>query len=254
MKTLTILKSGWRLGVALLLAAITLPARGMEGDEFGPFHYFGGLEFPFPPPPNPPVADAGATVRTVISPNGTNATITLDASRSAGHGMWFSRWQGPAGVALGDLLLGDVQSGGEWWPTLLGRGLVTSCLLPVGTNTVTLIVDQIVVYGDMTVGAYVWYQASRYDCVEIEVITAADALRRLASKAAENPAIRNKQPLLATLNAARAAFDRGNPIAGLNLISAFQNKVRAQIAPSDPALAEQLASAAQEIVTAVTGD
>jgi hypothetical protein len=41
--------------------------------------------------------------------------------------------------------------------------------------------------------------------------------------------------------------------AALNQLFAFQHKVRAQIAPTDPVLAEQLTSAAQQITNAVSG-
>jgi hypothetical protein len=57
-----------------------------------------------------------------------------------------------------------------------------------------------------------------------------------------------KQPLLVTLTAASASFDRGSTISGSKQLSAFQNKVRAQVARVDAALASQLIDAAQQII------
>ena len=60
---------------------------------------------------------------------------------------------------------------------------------------------------------------------------------------------KNRQlPLVATLDAAKASFGSTNQRAGINQLRAFQNKLRAQIAPSDPTLAEQLFQAAQKIL------
>ena len=47
------------------------------------------------------------------------------------------------------------------------------------------------------------------------------------------------------------AFDRGNSIPGINQLEAFQNKVRAQINPTDPALAETFTQAAQKFLETV---
>ena len=64
---------------------------------------------------------------------------------------------------------------------------------------------------------------------------------------------RNQQPLLATLSAAMSAFDRGDFKAGVNQLSAFQNQVRAQVAPWNPALAGELITATQKISEVVGG-
>jgi hypothetical protein len=53
------------------------------------------------------------------------------------------------------------------------------------------------------------------------------------------------------LNAAYASFQRGSFGAGANQLQAFQNKVAAQLGQLDPALAEQLIEAAQQIIDAV---
>ena len=59
---------------------------------------------------------------------------------------------------------------------------------------------------------------------------------------------RNIRPLIATLKAASAAFDTGRITPALNQLHAFQNKVRAQLGPVDPALSDTLISAVQDIV------
>jgi hypothetical protein len=59
-------------------------------------------------------------------------------------------------------------------------------------------------------------------------------------------------PLVVALENSGAAFDRGNPAAGVNQLEAFQSKVRAQVSPNDPLLAEELISAAQKIIDAFT--
>ncbi len=59
---------------------------------------------------------------------------------------------------------------------------------------------------------------------------------------------RNAQPLLASLAAATGSFERGNARAAVNQLSVFQKKVRAQIAPANPILAQQLLAAVQTIL------
>ena len=62
---------------------------------------------------------------------------------------------------------------------------------------------------------------------------------------------KRKQPLLATLKAAITSFEGGNLTACMNQLSAFQNKVRAQIEPANPALSAGLVQAAQQIIDAL---
>lgn len=60
----------------------------------------------------------------------------------------------------------------------------------------------------------------------------------------------NRRPLLASLEAASASFERGNMISGVNQLQAFQNMVKAQIVPSNQA-ATNLIQAAEEIILAM---
>jgi len=55
-----------------------------------------------------------------------------------------------------------------------------------------------------------------------------------------NLARKSKRPLIATAKAALASLDEGNMHAGISQLQAFQNKIRAQVAPTDPALADAL--------------
>jgi hypothetical protein len=63
--------------------------------------------------------------------------------------------------------------------------------------------------------------------------------------------IRNKKPMVATLQAALASFERGNVTSGINQLKAFQNKVAAQVARIDAALAGELIDRAQRIIAEV---
>jgi len=62
---------------------------------------------------------------------------------------------------------------------------------------------------------------------------------------------KNKRPLIASLKAAAASFDRESMQSGLNQLHAFQNKVRAQIAKDNPAEAAAFIAGAQKIIDAV---
>ena len=65
--------------------------------------------------------------------------------------------------------------------------------------------------------------------------------------AAELP--RNRRPpLLPSLKAARASFERENQRAGADQLRAFPYKVRGPIARSDPALADEPIRAAEGII------
>jgi hypothetical protein len=58
----------------------------------------------------------------------------------------------------------------------------------------------------------------------------------------------NKRPFIASLKAAGASFEQGRMTAATNQLRAFQNKVRAQIAKADPALAAELIQATEDVL------
>ena len=61
------------------------------------------------------------------------------------------------------------------------------------------------------------------------------------------------RPLLATLSAALRSIERGNPVSAINHLLASQNQVRAQVAPSNSALAASFIQAAQEVIDVLSG-
>ena len=85
-----------------------------------------------------------------------------------------------------------------------------------------------------------------------EVVTPGEAVETLLERLNEAPLGRNrKRPLVASLKVAVASFDRGSFGAGANQLQAFQHKIRAQLDPTDPILAEALSGAAGEILRAM---
>jgi len=168
-----------------------------------------------------PIADASATDTLAISPNGTNAVVVLDGSRSSD----------PDGDALtyAWFNFGDTNA--------FATSIVAMESLPVGTNQVILTVND----------GMAWNSQS----IAIEVITTSQALDRLIALVQSGSG--NTQPLVASLRAALAAIDRSQPAVAINQLEAFINKVHVQLEPSDPVLAAQLIADAQAIIDALNG-
>lgn len=88
--------------------------------------------------------------------------------------------------------------------------------------------------------------------VEFCVITAGEAVEQcVALVNGANLGTKNKRPLIASLKAAGASFDRGSQESAVNQLKAFQNKVRAQVAPRWPAEAAAFIRCTQNILDAV---
>jgi hypothetical protein len=170
-----------------------------------------------------PVAEASASRLLYISPNGVDATAILDGSRSSD----------PEGDLLKYLWLSTLNSQPS---TILATGLVAVVQLPVGINPVELVVNDGL--------------ATATNAITVEVITEVEAVERLIAQTQSE--WRRSQPLLTTLYAALHSIQRGNSISAINQLQAFQNKLRAQVAPRDPALAASLTQAAQEIIDALS--
>lgn len=168
-----------------------------------------------------PIADAGATEKLLISPNGSNVVAVLDGSLSSDLDTnaltyaWFHT--GDAGA--------------------FATGVVAVIVLPVGTNNLTLAVND--------------GMASDQDDFSIEVITTSDAVDRLTALVQTN--VDKANALVASLRAALASIDRGNPDTAINQLEAFIHKVEAQLRPTDAALADQLIADAQAIIDALRG-
>jgi len=108
-------------------------------------------------------------------------------------------------------------------------------VLPVGTNSITLSVSDGL--------------ASSQQTITVAVITFAQAVDQL--EAVVNADVTHKKSLLAILNAALVSIDRSHPAVTLGLLRVFQDRVKAQISPSDPALAQSLIDEAQSIINAL---
>jgi hypothetical protein len=167
---------------------------------------------------------AGWTNLIVIAPDNTNALVRFDGSKSYD---------------------GDDTNFLYFWfegTNLLATTPVTTNVLAVGTHEVVLWLDDTLPYG------------TNCASVTVEVITPAQAVTILfAMLENSNLSARSRRPLEATLGAALAAFESGRFVPAANQLTAFQNKVRAQVTPFDPALAGQLLAAAQSIIDALAG-
>lgn len=156
----------------------------------------------------------------VISANCSNATVVLNGSLSHdpdGDSLqYFWHWTGG--------------------PDPLATGVIAVVTLPVGTNVITLEVNDGLATNEQT--------------ITVLVLTPAQAVARLV--ALVKAGVSRNQDLIASLNAALASIHRGNLTAAINQLQAFQNKVRAQITPLDAALAQTLIADAQNIINAIS--
>jgi hypothetical protein len=171
-----------------------------------------------------PVADASASRLLYILPNGLDANVILDGSRSSD----------PDGDALEYLWFSTINSQPS---TLLADGVVAVVKLPVGVHPILLVVSDGL--------------AMATNGITVEVITTAQAVQRLIAQV--ETGWTRSQPMVATLSAALHSIERGNAISAINQLQAFQNKVRDQVAPSGPALAANFTQMAQEIIEALSG-
>jgi glucuronoarabinoxylan endo-1,4-beta-xylanase len=166
-----------------------------------------------------PLADASATRPVVISANGTNATVVLNGTRSSdpdGDTLQYTWFEAGQPVA---------------------SGVVALVVLPLGAHPFALVVND--------------GMLSATNAFTVEVITPSEAVMRLM--ALVDSSWSRSPPLNVTLAAALAAIERGDSIPAINQLLAFQNKVRAQVAPSDPALAASLIQVAQDVIDALSG-
>jgi len=170
---------------------------------------------------DPPVADASATPqRSIIAANNRDAIAVLDASRSS------------------DVDNDPLQFLWSEGSVPLATGMVATVTLPVGSHTIIL---------EASDG-----MAATNDSVTIEIISGTHTVQELVDMLISSGLPRKSlPPLLATLNAASDAVQRGNVGAAVNQLRAFQNKVRAQIALSNPVFAAQLIDLAQRIIDSI---
>ena len=189
-------------------------------------------------------ADASATSKVIISHNGRDALVVLDASRSVS----------PVVQGAGDNWFPDLELDiwYSWYVAGTGEddSFVVEFYSPRPVATVTLPLGKHAIILEVS-SYFSSFDFSAGDAVTVEVITAAQAAQRLA--AIVNSAIPHPRPLTASVEAATAAFDRGDSSAGVNQLRAFQNKIRAQIAPLNVALANELVASSEQIIKAASG-
>ena len=115
--------------------------------------------------------------------------------------------------------------------------VVTNCLTP-GCHTITMVASD--------------GQARCSQFLDVCVITASEACEQLITLI-ENTQLerKNKRPLIVSLKAAKAAFERDGTGVGGQMLQVFQQKCRAQIARQNPAEAALLIQAAEQVIRAV---
>ena len=126
---------------------------------------------------------------------------------------------------------------GQLDPGVLSGPVATTCL-GLGCHSVMLTVSD--------------GQAQSQCSLDLCVITGCEAVEQCIKLVDDSVIARkNKRPLIASLKAACASLDRGSLESALGQLHAFQNKVRAQVAPSNPDEARAFIQCAQQIVTAI---
>jgi len=162
----------------------------------------------------------------VIALNGSNACVILDGSGSSDLG----------GDPLTYVWLADLD--GDMAKEPIATGVVVTHCFDLGIYDVMLVVDD----GRATSG-----------CSQtVTVVSPCEAVEECITLVNNSTIDRkNKRPLIATLKAACAAFERGDSVTGVDQLKAFQNKVRAQIAPKNPSEAAAFIACAQKILDAI---
>ncbi len=164
----------------------------------------------------------GWTNLIVIAPDNSNAAVVFDGSKSFDPGD--SRFQ-------------YTWSEGT---NVFSTNAVVTRLLDIGTHEIVLLLDDTFPLGTNSAS------------VTVEVISPAQSVALVMGLLDElNLGSKNRQPLLASLKASAASFDRGSFTAGINQLQAFENKVLAQIAPFDQQAAEALVAAVQTVIDAL---
>jgi len=172
-----------------------------------------------------PLFDAGIANLVVLSGNGVNAEVVLDASQSTdaeNEPLQFFWFDGPAPVPA---------------QTPFATGVRTTNLFSLGTHTVTLVAADANAAGSAVV---------TFDVITLSEATAVLLIQLEKSDIPK----KNKRPLEATLKGAMQSLEASHTEGAAGQLQALQNKIAAQIAPSDPALAEDWIAAIQQIIDA----
>ena len=165
---------------------------------------------------------AGSSNLMVIAPDGRQAKVYFDASRSYDPNKDLSRCYWYAGT------------------NFFSTNVVASRALKLGTNEITLQLDDTFPLGESSAS------------VEVEVISPAKAAGVVIDLVKNSKLVPNRQqPLLANLTAAQRAFAQDRLLAGVVSLYSFRMQVRALVVKLDPALADALLHAADQIVNAL---
>jgi hypothetical protein len=216
--------SMFNLGTNLVICSAADRAGNSTECRFNVTVYPGNLP-PVPVLQISPLANlAGTTNLILIAPDGNSASVLCDGSRSYDpddtnfYYFWFEG------------------------TNLLSTNAIVRELFGLGFHTLTLKLDDSFPLG------------TNSSSVTFEIISPTQAANRITELLNQSGLAPNRtQPLVVSLKAAQASFDRDNIGAGVNQLTAFQNKVRAQIAPIDPDLARRLIESAQAIIDAEAG-
>jgi choice-of-anchor C domain-containing protein len=158
-----------------------------------------------------------------ISPNGSNATVVLDGSTSFD----------PENDPLEFLWSANGSA------TPFANGPLVTNQFELGEHLVTLTVDDGHAIGQTT--------------VVFEVLTIVAGLEELCAQIEQSSIeLNRKRPLLATCEAGRASFKRGNSTSGVNQLQALQGKLETQIGPRDRDLASRWNAFVESILKAAT--
>lgn len=88
--------------------------------------------------------------------------------------------------------------------------------------------------------------------VELCVMSAAEAVEQCVALVEQSAIERmRKRPLIATLSAAAASFERGNIDEAFGQLGAFEHKVRAQVARHHPEIADLLLKTVEDVREAI---
>ncbi len=163
----------------------------------------------------------------VISYNGSNACLLLDGSTSSDPESPLSA------LTFGWFIVPS--------PIPFAEGVLATGCLDIGSHVIQLSVRDP-------------QGAEGLDTLAVDVVTASEAIEELIALVNDSTVARTtKRPFIASLKSAAAASDRGDCNAAQNVLRAFQNKVRAQVEPNDPATAAVWIRWAQEIIDALDG-
>jgi hypothetical protein len=158
----------------------------------------------------------------VVAPNNTDAAVILDGSSSSD-------------IDGDTLQFGWFLNGSS---TPFSTDPTLTATLAIGNYSISLV-------------AFDGLAASS-DTITVQVFTPCEVVQNLTAQVQAATLLPNERnALLGHLNAACATFNSENVAAGVHQLELFQMRVNNKIAPNDPALAQTLNQAAQDIIDAV---